>query len=182
MPEEKIDGYYENFNVLTPVSRLSNGIGIYDKTSFPNNLRTARLVDAPAQPQIVNVEDLQVLTDRLYSSGPKTVLTFHGHSTKRYWRQTFSPHRDVEDIIKEVEKEGIKIDALAICNPGKYVLERDGIVPYTYAQGIASFNYSVREDGLFIGHFDPMEDCKLIIKTGEKIKPVVYKMDDIINL
>jgi len=87
-PDEDSDhGHYEDFGILTPITVLPSGVGIYDKTSFPKHLKTARLIAAPEQPQIVKVDDLELLTDKLYTLGAKTVLTFHGYSTKDYWRQ-----------------------------------------------------------------------------------------------
>jgi hypothetical protein len=117
---------------------------------------------------------LEILTDKLYTLGAKTVLTFHGQSTKDYWRQTFSPNRLVEEVIDEIEKQGIPIDALVICNPGGYILPEEGGVPYTYAVGKVRLSFTLR-DGKLIAHMSREVDGEIKIKTGEKIEPVIDK-------
>lgn len=166
-------GYYD-FSCLEPINRLPSGIGLYDKTSFPKEYSTGLIKVHPFQPQIVRVDNfvlnLTYQGEGRQALGPKTVLTFHGQSKKgEYWMQTASPHRDVEEVIAEVEKYSVSIDALVICNPNGYELpEKDGKIPYTYALGIVSSFLMLKKDILILD-FGCEKGIK--IKTGEIKKP-----------
>lgn len=133
----------------------------------------------PYEPNIIEVDILAIrgVKDRHYVDyGPKTVLTFHGQSQKgRFWRQTAAPHRNVEDVIKEVEGCRVTVDALIICNPGSYELpEKDGRVPYTYALGKANSDLYRRGDKLVVTSFG---DFDFKIRTGDTGKP--FRFDSV---
>ncbi|MFA6889278.1 MAG: hypothetical protein WC254_07325 [Candidatus Woesearchaeota archaeon] len=102
------------------------GLDVYSASSFPNpNEDEVGIVMIPEQPKIVLVNDLKIRTPQTQnprSLGPNTVLLFHGQSTPDYWRQSHAPHRNITDILEEMDERGIVIDAVMSCNPGAYQL------------------------------------------------------------
>jgi hypothetical protein len=160
-----------SFDELSPVRELSSGIGVYDRTSFPGHYEIER-VGIPNEPQIIVVDRFMVQdpkTERYRDEGRQTVLTFHGISTPDYWRQFVFPHRDMEDILEEIEKEGIPLDVIAVCNPGRYKLPTsEGVSKYTYTRGTPEVTPSgyQKESGIVWSRFNP-GDGRMIVK-GER--------------
>jgi hypothetical protein len=142
---------YMAWEELRPKAITSSGIEIYNRASFGG--RDHGTLAIPNQPKVIQVDVLRVGIPEpgkgipLRTMGPSSVLTFHGQSTKRYWRQLYHPHSEVEDILREIEEEGVPLDALAICNPRGYELSlRDGTAQYTYSLENASVHGFILND------------------------------------
>jgi hypothetical protein len=140
-----------NFDSLKPVTILPCGIGVYDKSSFPGIYAYEAVVESSTQPKIVRVDRFQVYRKgRNEYLGPKTVLAFHGTSIDGQWIEGNFPHRRVEDIIQEIENQGVEIDALFVCNPGPRKLPKiNGQIPYTYVLGTATGRFDLKEGILY---------------------------------
>ena len=143
--------YLKGFHELEPVRHLACGIPFYSKQSFPKGYFSVKVEGYPYQPGVIEVDNL-VLNMRhkaghedLKGIGPKTILAFHGMSTRRTWRQEASPRRDVLEVLAEAEKE-VSIDALVVCNPGGFRMKKGGR-GYTYPLGIIS-SYLLMKKGV----------------------------------
>jgi hypothetical protein len=140
---------------LVPISGYP--IPVYDKSSFPPGFDFYDVSGVPYHPIGVMADRVSVITssEGTYESVEgSNVLIFHGISSGGKWVPFASSGETVEDIIEKVERSGLSIDALFVCNPGGHALPRDaeGKHKYTYvttdAQGYMHF-----EDGILDVNF-----------------------------
>lgn len=121
------------FGELLP-SFYCGRVPVYDSTSFRQFTDCVSIPVASHQPVIVNADKVYIGDDQgpFKALGAGSVLTFHGFSTNNFWRQLLPPGRDVEQIIAEINHH-LDLAFIAVCNPGRYLLERQrGISPQNY--------------------------------------------------
>lgn len=166
------------FKELTPLKQTKGGILVYDKTSMPRNYLHESIRESPyRKPILVNVDFIVVREGekKTILRGKKTVLTIHGMSSRNYWKS--EKGQDVEEIINNIEEEGITIDSLFICNSGGYRLPKrnnthrftypldDSGGQFVYKQGIGFYGILISEKILFKGSRD-----KIVVEPGNSLQ------------
>ena len=143
------------FDDLVPCSTLDCGIEVYDSTSFLD-IYSVQNVSIPKKPVILKANDVirKINGDGYVSIGSQNVLFSHGCSTTDSWFPTYDQSRSVEEILREIENEGVEIDLINICNSGGYVLPtKDGVQKYTYPKSKIEGLFCKKE-GKVLGRID----------------------------
>jgi hypothetical protein len=97
--------------------------------------------------------------------GRNTILTCHGNTSGEDWILD-GTETDVVDIIKDIERQGVKLDVIGICNPAKYrLVGSEGKSEYFYPWGVGTISFEYDgELGLHVKMYE--KHCKTIRKGG----------------
>lgn len=157
---------------LRPIINLTNGVPVFDKTSFPQKAEYELFPDFPFQPTLFYLDTILFLAppeERELQN--QTTLAVHGFSSPQFWRQVAHPHKQIEEILNELHKMSVGIDVILSCNPGHYQLPLlDGKNRHTYINSdVHSFNGFVKgPQGLYTTVTpNPQDPQRKIFYKGE---------------
>ena len=137
------------------VKVINNKIPVYDRNSVETWF-TGAILPAPFFPKVLKLDllTIHIISARGRQLRIKNQAALYCHGLDRNGWKT-GAGEDIQDIVNEAERNGIKIDVLLICNPGGYILR--GAPRYIYVR-YGDVNVSaVWQHGILSGSIESKE-------------------------